>query len=251
MTNSSHPFPKAGFEMLFLRESTHWWFIKRNELILWALNRFSPRFDTFLEIGCGTGFVLQAIHHQYPDAVLTGTDYFSEGLVFAQKRLPNVQLMQLDAQTMNDENKYDVIGAFDVLEHIPDDQLALQNCARALTPNGMLFISVPQHMWLWSHVDTYSEHMRRYSEEELCEKVRLAGLQVVYTTSFVSLLVPLMMLMRKKVTAETYNPDAEFNVSPLLNTVLKTIMQIELLLIRIGIRFPIGGSRFLVAQKRA
>lgn len=251
MTNTSHPFPTAGFEILFRRESTHWWFIKRNELILWALHRFSPSFDTLLEIGCGTGFVLQAIHHQYPNAVLTGSDFFSEGLEFAQQRLPNVQMMQLDAQTMNDEQQYDVIGAFDVFEHIPDDQLALQNCARALTPNGMLFISVPQHMWLWSHVDTYSEHQRRYTEDELCEKVQRAGLHVVYTTSFVSFLVPLMLLMRKRVSAETYNPDAEFNVSPALNIALKAIMHIELLLIRLGIRFPVGGSRFLVAQKRA
>jgi len=250
MTNSSPPFPTARFEMLFQRESTHWWFVKRNELILWALHRFSPSFDTLLEIGCGTGFVLQAIQHQYPDAVLIGSDYFAEGLVFAQQRLPNVQMMQLDAQTMSDEKKYDVIGAFDVLEHIPDDQLALQNCARALTPNGMLFISVPQHMWLWSHVDTYSEHQRRYTEDELCEKVRLAGLHVVYTTSFVSFLVPLMLLMRKRVTTETYNPDAEFNVSPVLNRALKAIMHVELWLIRLGIRFPVGGSRFLVAQKR-
>jgi 2-polyprenyl-3-methyl-5-hydroxy-6-metoxy-1,4-benzoquinol methylase len=250
MTNSSNPFPIAAFERLFVRESTHWWFVKRNELILWALHRFSPAFNSFLEIGCGTGFVLQAVHHQYPNALLTGTDFFSEGLAFAQQRLPNVQMMQLDAQTMNDEQKYDVIGAFDVLEHIPDDQLALQNCARALTPNGMLFISVPQHMWLWSYVDTYAEHRRRYTEDELCQKVRRAGLQVVYTTSFVSLLVPLMLIMRKRVSAETYNPDAEFDVSPLLNTILKSIMHIELWLIRLGIRFPIGGSRFLVAQKR-
>jgi len=250
MTDSSYPYPTSAFERLFLRESTHWWFVKRNELILWALHRFSPTFDTFLEIGCGTGFVLQAIHHQYPQAVLTGSDFFSEGLVFAQQRLPNVQLMQLDAQTMNDEEKYTVIGAFDVLEHIPDDQLALQNCARALKPNGMIFITVPQHMWLWSHVDTYSEHRRRYTEDELCQKVHLAGLRVVYTTSFVSLLVPLMLMMRKRITAETYNPDAEFDLSPFLNMVLKTIMHVELLLIRLGIRFPIGGSRFLIAQKR-
>lgn len=250
MTHSSNPFPVSAFSSLFLRESTHWWFVKRNELILWAIHRFSPTFDSFLEIGCGTGFVLQAIHHQYPHATLTGSDFFSEGLAFAQQRLPNVELIQLDAQTMNDEEKYDVIGAFDVLEHIPDDQLALQNCVRALTPNGMLFISVPQHMWLWSHVDTYSEHIRRYTEDELCQKVSLAGLQVVYTTSFVSLLVPLMLIMRKRVTAETYDPDEEFDVSPSLNMLLKTIMHVELLLIRLGIRFPIGGSRLLVAQKR-
>ena len=56
--------------------------------------------------------------------------------------------------------------------------------------------------------------------------------------------------MRKRVTAETYDPDEEFDVSPSLNMLLKTIMHVELLLIRLGIRFPIGGSRLLVAQKR-
>jgi 2-polyprenyl-3-methyl-5-hydroxy-6-metoxy-1,4-benzoquinol methylase len=157
MTHSSHPYPPAAFESLFHRESTNWWFIQRNQLILWALQRFMPTFDSLLEIGCGTGFVLQAIHAQHPHATLTGTDYFAEGLAYAKQRLPNVHLMQLDAQTMSDTQKYDVIGAFDVLEHIPDDQLVLQNCARALTPNGMMFISVPQHMWLWSHADVYGK----------------------------------------------------------------------------------------------
>jgi len=213
------------------------------------MRRFMPTFDSLLEIGCGTGFVLQAIHAQHPHATLTGTDYFEEGLVYAKKRLPNVHLMQLDAQTMSDTEKYDVIGVFDVLEHIPDDQLVLQNCARALTPNGMMFISVP-HMWLWSHVDVYAAHARRYTENDLTEKLQRAGLHVVYSTSFVSLLVPLMLLVRMRVTADSYNPDVEFDISPVLNTILQTIMQCELWLLRLGIRFPIGGSRFMVAQKR-
>ncbi|MFN5060304.1 MAG: class I SAM-dependent methyltransferase [Chloroflexota bacterium] len=250
MTHSSHPYPPAAFESLFHRESTNWWFIQRNQLILWALQRFMPTFDSLLEIGCGTGFVLQAIHAQHPHATLTGTDYFAEGLAYAKQRLPNVHLMQLDAQTMSDTQKYDVIGAFDVLEHIPDDQLVLQNCARALTPNGMMFISVPQHMWLWSHADVYAAHARRYTEKDLHQKLQCAGLHVVYSTSFVSLLVPLMLLVRIRVTADSYNPDAEFDISPTLNTILKTIMQFELWMLRMGIRFPIGGSRFMVAQKR-
>ena len=251
MNHSSDPFPVAGFDHLFTRESTNWWFLQRNELILWAMSRFVPSFRNLLEIGCGNGFVLAAIHAKYPHAQCTGTDFYDEGLAFARQRLPNCSFMQLDAQTMHEEHAYDVISAFDVLEHIPDDQLVIHNIARALTPNGFMVVTVPQHQWLWSHVDTYSSHMRRYSEADLCRKVEHAGLSVVYTTSFVSLLLPLMLMSRLRVNPDTYNPTAEFDISPTLNTVLIHIMRIEHWLIRRGIRWPVGGSRLLIAQKPA
>lgn len=250
MNQPASPYPISAFQQLFVRESTHWWFIQRNALLLWVITQHIGTFRTFLEIGCGTGFVLSAIRDAYPAATLTGTEYYAEGLAFAQQRLPQVHLAQLDAQTMQDEAAYDVVGAFDVLEHIPDDQLVLHNIARALTPRGYVMITVPQHRWLWSYADTYAMHERRYTIDDLRQKVHNAGLDVVYTTSFVALLLPLMLLARRRVTAATYNPDAEFDISPRLNAVLMWVMHIELTLIRWGVRFPVGGSRFLLARKR-
>lgn len=250
MNHSTEPFPVSAFERLFKRESSNWWFIQRNNLIMWAIEAYIPSFRTLLEIGCGTGFVLTAIHAKYPAAKLVGTDYYDEGLIFAQQRMPDCTFMQLDAQIMQTEPKYDVISAFDVLEHIPNDELVLQNVARALTPGGFMLVTVPQHPWLWSYVDTYSNHVRRYTAEELHQKVTNAGLHVVYTTSFVSLLIPLMLISRRRVNQDKFDPSAEFDISPILNQLLMGIMHIELMLIRWGIRFPIGGSRLLIAQKK-
>mgnify|MGYP000991711477 CR=1 FL=1 len=113
-------------------ESKNWWFISRNNIILWVLRKKIDPFDQLLEVGCGTGFVLQAIRKAFPRAVLQGSDYYDVGLVHARKRVPSANFTQLDARKMDKQEHYDVIGAFDVIEHINEDGLVLSNLSRAL-----------------------------------------------------------------------------------------------------------------------
>ena len=81
--------------------------------------------------------------------------------------------------------------------------------------------------------------------------MKAAGLEIVKTTSFVSLLVPLMYLARsqKKDDSTEFYPSAELALNPVLNSILYAIMKLELALIKLGIRFPIGGSRLVVGKK--
>jgi SAM-dependent methyltransferase len=150
---------------------------------------------------------------------------------------------------MSDVNAYDCIGSFDVIEHIDDDECVLFNFHRALRPGGFLLLTVPQHPWLWSAADDYAHHVRRYTYPELRRKVRASGFRIEYCTSFVSLLLPLMALQRLSSRHQTYNLEDEFKISPLLNAVLYLVMQLELLLLRLGLRFPAGGSLLLLARK--
>ncbi len=251
MTTSHISFPSDVFTRLAQAEAGFWWFQSRNELILWSISKFSPAFKNLLEIGCGTGFVLQEIGKNYPKAHLTGAEYYEEGLVHARKRVPQAQFEQLDATQMSQREEFDVIGAFDVIEHIKDDDLVLSNLNRALKSGGRLFITVPQHRWLWSIIDEKAGHFRRYSLQELKKKVEKAGFKVEYSTSFVSFLVPLMWLSRLKATSPHCDPLAEFKISPFLNGLLKLVMKAELFLIQLGLCFPFGGSRLLVAKATA
>lgn len=241
-------FPSDVFTRLAQAESGFWWFQSRNELILWSLKKFSPAFKSLLEIGCGSGFVLQEIGRNYPKAQLTGAEYFEEGLVHARKRVPQAQFEQLDATQMSQREVFDVIGAFDVIEHIKDDCLVLRNLNRALKSGGRLFITVPQHRWLWSTIDEKAGHFRRYSFQELKKKVGEAGFEVEYSTSFVSFLAPLMWLSRLKAPNPDCDPMAEFKIPPFINLLLRAVMKVEFLLIRFGLRVPFGGSRLLVAK---
>lgn len=150
---------------------------------------------------------------------------------------------------MAEDSAYDCIGSFDVIEHIDDDELVLYNFHRALRSGGFLLLTVPQHPWLWSSADAYAHHVRRYTRSELRAKVMKAGFRILDCSSFVSLLLPLMVLQRLTSRHEPYDPDDEFKISPFLNQCLYFVMRFEVFLLRLGLRFPVGGSLLLLAQK--
>ena len=75
--------------------------------------------------------------------------------------------MQLDARELPYEAAFDAVGAFDVIEHITEDERVLASMHRALKPGGVLIVTVPQHKWLWSWTDEQARHKRRYGRREL------------------------------------------------------------------------------------
>ena len=180
-------FPVKSFEGLYELEDKNWWFQSRNKIIIYQITRRLPVFERFLEVGCGTGYVLKAIFERFPDKTFHGTEYSAEGLKFARLRMPGIELSKLDARKMDQRECYDVIGSFDVLEHIKEDELVLQNFYTALNPDGYLVLTVPQHMWLWSAADEYACHCRRYTRSQMEKYLRNAGFQIEHTTSFISL----------------------------------------------------------------
>ena len=232
-------------------EESSFWFRSRNQLILWALRTYFPSAQSFFEVGCGTGFVLSAVAAANPGIRLAGSEIFAEGLRFAAQRLPDVELMQMDARTIPFVDEFDVIGAFDVLEHIEEDEEVLDEMFRALKPGGGLLVTVPQHMFLWSATDEQACHVRRYSASELREKVERTGFVMQRQTSFVSLLLPALLLSRWKQKAFTAAPPAscELGLSKRLDCLLGLVMRCELLAIRAGCSFPAGGSLLLLARK--
>ncbi len=72
---------------------------------------------------------------------------------------------------------FDAVLAFEVLEHIPDDERVLGEIGRVLRPGGLLALSVPLHAALWSELDDACAHVRRYEPAELWEKLRAAGME--------------------------------------------------------------------------
>jgi len=250
--SSTHGLASDSFAKLFRLERGNFWFIARNKLILQVLSRYCEGFGSYLEIGCGTGYVLSAISDRFPQARMVGSEIFIAGLEFASQRLPSATLLQLDARRMPFEAEYEVIGAFDVIEHIEEDVAVMEQVYRALKPGGHFLVTVPQHQWLWSPVDEYAKHVRRYSKNELHQKMETAGFEIIMSTSFVSSLLPVMWLSRlaaSRSDPEDFNPMAEFNISPLVNRTLTGLLKIEVALIGSGLRFPVGGSRLVLARK--
>lgn len=243
-------FKAYHFAELAKAEAGYFWFRSRNALIQWALKKYFPQCKSLLEVGCGTGFVLSGLSKVFPDIRLVGSEIFTAGLAFAAARLPKAELVQMDARQSPYIEEFDVVAAFDVIEHIKEDEQAIACLHRAIKPGGGCLITVPQHQWLWSHVDEEACHERRYSSEEICRKIQDAGFEIMLSTSFVTFLLPLMMLSR--IRSKDYGKVGAGNglqINPLLNRLLEMVLNIERYLIKWGVRFPIGGSRLIVARK--
>jgi SAM-dependent methyltransferase len=245
-------FKAEYFAELFRLEAGHFWFEARNQLILKFLAQYCGDFNSLLEIGCGTGFVLSGINRQFPKIRVVGSEIHITGLEHASKRVPNATFLQMDARQNPYQKEFDVIGAFDVLEHIEEDVEVMKQVNDALRAGGYFLLTVPQHQWLWSQVDEHAHHVRRYSKVELHEKLAATGFKVVRSSSFVSTLLPAMIasrLISKRIPVKAFDPLSEFNISPLLNYLLWRVLTLEVSLVSLGISLPMGGSRIVLAQK--
>jgi SAM-dependent methyltransferase len=243
-------FDASRFEALAAVEREHFWFRSRARLIVWALREHFPGAQSFLEVGCGTGNVLAALRESASIPRLAGCEAHSQGLAIAARRAPGVELMQMDARRIPFRGEFDVVGAFDVIEHIDEDEQVLRGMFAACRPGGGIMLTVPQHPWLWSYRDEFARHRRRYRRAELLRKLAAAGFVRPWTTSFVSFLLPLMALSRaRQRSAQSFDPSNELRVGGAANRVLAAVMGLERGLIRAGLRLPVGGSLLALAHK--
>jgi SAM-dependent methyltransferase len=241
------------FTILEKLEPKSFWFRSRNRLIVWALRTYFPEATRFLEVGCGTGFVLAGIRAALPHIQVMGSELHIDGLDVARRRLPGVPLVQLDALDVRFVNAFGAIGAFDVLEHIEDDEAVLHELGGAVRPGGGLLVTVPQHPRLWSVADEFAGHVRRYTRRELVAKARQAGWAPLRLTSFVSLPLPFFALSRAigARSGETYEFEREFQLPKVLDRGLEALMGAERALITHGISLRAGASLLLVARRIA
>jgi len=136
----------------------------------------SLTFDTVLDAGCGTGILLKQISDVYPRVKLTGSEFSSEGIEFAKKRLPDADFQVLDLSKEPLNRKFDLITCIDVVEHIPDDRTALKNL-RSMTAK-YLIISVPLGKLLKVEAERMG-HVHGYGRREFETKLREAGFEII------------------------------------------------------------------------
>ncbi|MFC1718249.1 class I SAM-dependent methyltransferase [Candidatus Poribacteria bacterium] len=246
-------FNKDDFEFLFEMEQHHFWHLGRKEIIYALLQRiYRNRLPniTMVEIGCGNGSVLQFLNSKGVN--IEGGDLFLEALQFCRSRV-DVPLYQLDAcNTPFADEQYDVVGLFDVIEHINDDEKVLKEAYRICKLGGRVILTVPANRWLWSYFDVMSCHKRRYSKKELHQKLRGAGFVVEKISFYMFFLFPVFSLYRAVESMRFSSNDkelssrAEVQTVPLVNEVFLGILRLEKLLIK-GTNLPLGTSLVFMA----
>ncbi len=250
-------YPDDGFDVTDKLEELSFWVRSRNRLFKSIIRMYSAQLITpkFLEIGCGTGAFIEALASEV-NLDITGSEIYIKGLRYAKGRQPQVDFIQYDAQQGVLPAKFDIIAAFDVIEHIDDDVATLANIYDMLTDGGYFIVTVPQHKFLWSKLDQIVKHKRRYSRRELVDKLKQQGFSVVRRTSFVFVLFPLMAVARL-LDRPAKNPDSLIDAkfedrvgfSRALNWIFDKLMYIDEALIMRGVSLPFGGTLLAVARK--
>jgi SAM-dependent methyltransferase len=134
-----------------------------------------------LDVGAGNGaFMLEALKRS-PRLEIYGAEYSQAAIDLAQpgirERLARCDLQ--GAQPLPWGGGFRFISCMEVLEHLPDDALALEHVAKALSPGGQLFVSVPAWQSLWGPQDVAAGHVRRYEPDRLRERLERVGLAVI------------------------------------------------------------------------
>lgn len=176
-------------------EDVHWWFRGRRMVLKSVLNKYAQKFKPtkdILEIGCGSGGNLKLLSGYGRVSAIEVDDA-------ARKRAEGRGIAQIEKGYLPDslpfDNKmFDIIAAFDVIEHVENDLKSIQAIHARLKPQGLVILTVPAYKRLWSRHDELSHHKRRYRSAEILSILETAGFKVLYKSYFNTLLFPLALL---------------------------------------------------------
>ena len=249
-------FEPGYFDLLERVENEQFWFVSRRRVILEALRRHVPDLAArpLYDVGCGPGGLLTFLAASGVP-VAGACDAFFAPLRVARRRLgaPLAHVGDDGPPPIAPGQK--MLGMFDVLEHIDDDEATLRWAAGVLEPGGVLVLTVPAHPFLFDEADALAFHRRRYRRRELDERIRRAGFEVRLLTHFMSPLVPMLMvsrpigrLLRRGRGSGAAQRDAELGIVPVVNGVMRAVLAVERLALRVA-RPPFGTSLLAVAVR--
>jgi len=238
----------AVYEVFYTAEERHWWFRARRRIVAAVLDQEFHRRDLRIaDVGCGTGGMARILSRF---GAVTGVDEAPEAAAFCARRGLSVMTMA-DWQAKGEA--YDLVSAFDVVEHTDHDVDFLRGLRGRLAPGGKLVMTVPAYQAMWSVFDDLNHHRRRYTRRRLRRSLEEAGFRVTRITHFnVFLLAPIVAfrLWARTPWGHPGEPDEAlrkwFRVGP-MNDPLEAVFASERHWLRRG-SFPLGCSILAVAR---
>jgi len=247
-------YPDAGNESCFQVEDTSYWFRHRMDCLLAAIERFPPS-GRMLDIGGGNGFVAAALESAGVEIALLEPGSGARNALRRGVR----HVIQAPLQDAGfHPHSWSAAGAFDVIEHIPDDVAFLRDIHRQLVPGGRFYCTVPAFPALWSAEDVHAGHFRRYTIARLTRGLQQAGFTVDFTTYFFAWLTAPVFLLRA-VPSRLHLPNrhaagtpaalqADHRLSPLLSGLVGRAHAWELDRVRARRPLAFGTSLLCVAR---
>ena len=249
-------FPDSGVDIFADVDQHSFWFAHRNRMIARVLD-IHARSGTFVEVGSGSGAV--GASFERPERPVACVEPIAGGAIAAAERGVTTSFCgDLESLCLPDET-VPVIGAFDVIEHLDSPALLLLECRRIIRTDGLLVLTVPAHQFLWSDLDEWNGHTRRYSVPAVRELLTETGFNPCWLShffaplvlpAFVSRVVP--SHIRGPRTPEEIEEKLRANLAPRSSWVdraLRWIHRPELATVD-RVRLPFGTSVIAVARPR-
>lgn len=221
-------------------EDSYWWFVGKRMFIF---NFIKKKPGAVLDIGCGTGIMIEHLSRISKNVI--GIDSDPLALFYSKDRLGVRKLVSCDARFISmKDNIFDLIIASDLLEHIAEDEMVLNEITRVLKSGGKLIATVPAFNFLWSKHDEVVHHVRRYDINLLKRKIQKTKLtveKISYTNMFAFPFAFLLRNLRRFIPFYRETKTDLFYTPPFLNTFFIFCYKLESLLLK-KMNFPFGVS---------
>ena len=209
-------------------EEKHFYYVSKRYFIQKTLERWSPKNQKILDIGCGTGRESKILAHF---GQVTGIDGSKEVIKFCRdKNFHRLVLYEIKQQLPFASNTFDMVCAFDVLEHLKDDNLIIKEIYRILKRGGHLFLIVPAYQWLFSSHDRALGHQRRYNRKQILTLLKSANFKIIkisYTNMLLLLIAaPLRLINKNK--KNQIKTDVSIRVPNFINKILIALLRKEI-----------------------
>jgi SAM-dependent methyltransferase len=241
------------FDEMYRIEKEYWWYKAKRNYVHRLLKTFSTssRKRSFLDIGCGTGVLLQELKEK---GDTYGFDISQDAVSYCKKRgIKNMQKGNIENDKPFPGKKFDYIFALDVVEHIEDDYKFAKTVSNSLKIGGYLVLTTSAYPWLWSYWDEIAGHARRYTKNRLTEVIAKSGLKIRYIRYTNMSVLPGALLFRfikgsvKQKEIEEI-PSDFIKVPAFINKLLVWFLGVEAF-VATHIPLPFGLSFMVVAEK--
>ena len=238
---------RATYDRMRVLQDGHWWFEGRRRILSGLIGALDlPKPAQVLEVGCGPGGNLEMLK-RFGEVTALEPDEASRAYA-AERTGVRIEGGLLPDGLPFAPASFDLVCAFDVIEHVDEDAASVAALARLLKPGGFLATTVPGQPWMWSRHDELHHHKRRYRLGDYRAMFEAAGLRVLIASHFNTVLFAPIAAVRalKKLTGST-EADDDAMPAPALNRLLTGLFAAEGPWLRHA-PLPTGVSIVLIAQ---
>jgi len=228
----------------FTGNGDYWWYRGKAKILKSFFGNLVSPDAHVIDIGSADGPAVKFID----DTLATGTGVKLAMDIVPDGLRPEDILGSVEAIPLGDAT-FDIISAFDVIEHVENEALGLSEIFRVLKPGGYFFMSVPAYQWAWSRHDVELHHHRRYTVKRAVKALKNAGFDIEQSSYGFFGTFPLFAVQRLFAKAKNSYSGEVPKVSKAQDAILTALVNLDAKLINSGRSLPWGSSVLVAGRK--